>query len=362
MDRRSEGRGPVDAVLLEELLAAAFALPLPAAAVARMDGRVAAAIELRRVPAVTPARPRLQLPSLPLRRRLRPLAFALAALVLVGAAAAYVDLFAPTVERTAGWRLGWERATTISLSEQAGPYTVTLQRAYADANQVLVGVTVVAPTSAVPVELAPDYALTDNAGRRYDPYFAGGYPDENALGVVIGFLPDEPRAAGRLDLALTVRLEEAASAQAAASPGTAAAPMPGPITFRFALDVPAGGVLVPVPSATGSRTAGGYTLRLESASISATMVRARLRVSGPDLQSPSPTGSVTLDGRTLGVQAFPAEIAPGSWLFELTTLEGSDHPSGTLDVRIETLTGAGTGGTAARVEGPWSFALPVPGP
>jgi hypothetical protein len=344
------------------LLAAAFARPLPAAAAAHMDGRVAAAIELRRVPAVTPARPRLQLPSLPLRRRLRPLAFALAALVLVGAAAAYVDLFAPTVERTAGWRLGWERAGAINLSEQAGPYTLTLQRAYADANQVLVGVTVVAPKGAVPVELAPDYALADSTGRRYDPYFAGGYPDANALGVVIGFLPEEPRAPGRLVLALTVRLEEAASAQAAATPGTAAAPMPGPVTFRFPLDVRAGGVLVPVPSAAGSRTAGGYTLRLESASISATMVRARLRVSGPELQSLSPIGSVTLDGRTLGVQAFPAEIAPGSWLFELTTLEGSDHPSGTLDVRIETLTGAGTDGTVARVEGPWPFALPVPGP
>ncbi len=75
-----------------------------------------------------------------------------------------------------------------------------------------------------------------------------------------------------------------------------------------------------------------------------------------------PIGSVPLDGRTLAVQAFPAEVAPGSWLFELTTLEGSDHPGGTLGVRSETLTGAGTGGSLIRVEGPWPLALPVAGP
>ncbi len=362
MDRRRGETAPVDLRRLEELLAAAFALTPPAAAVAHMDGRVAAAIDLQRVaPAVRPVRWRSPGPSLSLRRRLRPLAFALAALALVGAAAAYVGLFEPMLGPVQGWHRAWDRAARPAIVQHAGPYTVTLERVYADTNRVLVGVSVVEAPGATPVELAPDYALSDAAGHAYGIEFASGNPEGNALGTIISFLPDAPLAAGPMDFTLTIHLDVSAHAQLVGpSPGTTFTPMPGPITFQFRADVAAGGVaLASLPDA--SETASGYTVTLESASISATMVRARLRVAGPPLENLDPTVSFALGGRTIDLLAFPAETVGGAQVLELTSLEGFDRPDGTATLRVITLRSIGTSGSDVTVVGPWSFTFAVPG-
>ncbi len=346
---------PLSAARLNALLGAAFAVEPTPAGLAHMDGRVAAAIALRRAGSVRPARRvfgwRRALP-----RRLRPGALLLAAFVLVGAGAAYVGLFEPIVSPVEGWQLGFDRAAQPAITQVAGPYRLTLERVYADANQVLVGVSVIEGAGATHVEFGPNPTLTEAGGIHCDAYFASGYPNGNANGWVFGFLPETPFAPGRHEFALT--LEVAVSAHDAAvgpSPGATFTPMPAPVTFHFTADL-AAGVLATPGTAT---TASGYTLTLESASVSPTMIRGRLKVTGPDLANLHPAGFVTLDGRTLPLQALPAVADPGSWLFELTTLAGSDHANGTLIVRIDELTGTGTDTPLVRVKGPWTFNVPL---
>lgn len=365
MDGHRGDMAPMELLRLEELLGAAFAMTPSPAASARMDGRVAAAIALRhRVPVARPGhRPRFGL-AFPSRRRLRllrPLALGMAGLALVGAGAAYVGLFEPMLGPVKGWHLAWDRAARPGIVQIAGPYTVTLERAYADTNRVLVGVSVVEAAGATPVELAPDYALTDAAGHAYGVDFASGNPEGNALGTIISFLPDEPLAAGPMDFTLTIRLDVSAHAQLVGpSPGTTFTPMPGPITFHFRADVAAGGVALASPP-DASETASGYTITLESASISATMVRARLRVEGPPLENLDPTVSFALDGRTIDLQTFPAETVDGAQVIELSSLEGFDHATGTATLRVISLRSIGMSGSDRTVVGPWSFTFAVPG-
>ena len=349
---------PLSATRLDALLGAAFASEPTVAGLAHMDGRVAAAIALRRAGSVRPARRVLGL-RLPLPRRLRPVALLLAAFVLVGAGAAYVGLFEPIVSPVEGWQLGFDRAAQPGIVAVAGPYRLTLERAYADANQVLVGVSVIEGAGATHVEFGPDPTLTEGSGIACDPYFASGYPNGNANGWVFGFLPETPFAPGRHEFTLTLELAVSAhDAYVGPSPGATFTPMPAPVTFHFAADVAPGGVVVTPRTAV---TASAYTLTLESASVSPSMVRGRLKVTGPDLANLYPSGFVTLDGRTLPLQALPAVADPGSWLFELNTLAGSDHPTGTLVVRIDALSGSGTDHTVIRVEGPWTFSVPLTG-
>jgi hypothetical protein len=349
---------PLSDARLETLLAAAFAPGPTSAGLAHMDGRVAAAIALRRSGSVRPARRVLRWP-LPLPQRLRPLALLLAAGALVGAGAAYLGLFEPIVSPVEGWQLGFDRAAQPAITQVAGPYRLTLERAYADANQVLVGVRVIEGAGATHVEFGPNPTLTDAGGVHCDAYFASGYPNGNANGWVFGFLPETPFAPGRHEFTLTIELVVSAhDAYVGPSPGATFTPMPAPLTFHFAADVGSGGVVVTPGTAV---TASRYTLTLESASVSPTMVRGRLAVTGPDVANLDPIGTMTLDGRTLPLQALPAAADPGSWLFELTTLAGSDHPSGTLVVRIDALTGTGTDNPAIRVEGPWTFSMPLGG-
>ena len=350
---------PLSAARLDTLLAAAFAVEPTPAGLAHMDGRVAAAIALRRGRSVRPVRRVLLGPPLPLPRRLRPVAFALAAFVLVGAAAAYVGLFEPIVSPVEGWQLGFDRAAQPGIVQVAGPYRLTLERVYADTNQVLVGVSVLEGAGATHVEFGPNPTLTEAGGIHCDAYFASGYPNGNANGWVFGFLPETPFAPGRHEFALT--LEVAVSTHDAAvgpSPGATFTPMPAPVTFHFAADVASGGVVV---SPDTVATASGYTLALESASVSPTMLRGRLKVTGPDLPNLDPIGTVTLNGRVLTLQAWPAVADPGSWLFELVVLTGADDPSGDLVVRINELMGSGTDNPNVRVNGPWTFSVPLGG-
>ena len=349
---------PLSHARLDVLLGAAFAVEPTPAGLAHMDGRVAAAIAVRRGRPVRPVR-RVFGQPLALPRRLRLVAFALAAFVLVGAAAAYVGLFEPIVSPVEGWQLGFDHAAQPGITQVAGPYRLTLERVYADTNQVLVGVSVIEGAGATHVEFGPNPTLTEASGIHCDAYFASGYPNDNANGWVFGFLPETPFAPGHHEFTLTIEVVVSAhDAYFGPSPGATFTPMPAPVTFRFSADVGSGGVVASPDTAV---TASRYTLTLESASVSPTMVRGRLKVTGLDLANLDPIGTVTLNGRTLPLQALPAVADPGSWLFELTTLAGSDHPSGTLSIRIDRLTGSGTDNPAIRVEGPWTFSVPLGG-
>jgi hypothetical protein len=77
-------------------------------------------------------------------RFVRPLALAAALLLAAGAVGASLGLLDQAVDQSAlpSWRTAWDRAEIIGERQTDAGVTVTLERAYADLNQVLVGFTV----------------------------------------------------------------------------------------------------------------------------------------------------------------------------------------------------------------------------
>ncbi len=359
---RIAGGGFVPGDLDEALWAAFGTTPSPEAGT-RMDARVQAAIARRAAEgrvAGLPARPRLRSLRWPHGRWGRPLALLLAGAIVAGAGAAYVELFEPMLGPVQGWHLAWERAARPAIVESAGPYTLELERVYADANQVFLGVSVAEASGATPVEIGPDVALTDSLGREYQPYFVSGNPGGNALGLLIGFQTPAPLAAGPIDLTLTLRLEPSANAQLVGpSPGATFTPMPGPVTFRFGADVAGGGAIV--RPTEGTVTAAGYTLALDPVSISPTMVRTRLHVSGPPLDNMDPIVTFTADGRSFPVMASVSETVDGTLVFDLASVEGLTHPGGRATITVDRLMGGPSGSSPSSITGPWQFSLWLPG-
>jgi hypothetical protein len=122
---------------LEFLLARAYAVDIPADLGARLDGRVSRAVGHWRPLTSTSAR--LIRPS---GRRL----VLIPVLVLVLLAAVVVTVIgnggtAASYESQGGYT--WEHAEQLGLSQTVNGYKLTLERAYADANQMMVAITVV---------------------------------------------------------------------------------------------------------------------------------------------------------------------------------------------------------------------------
>ena len=103
----------------------------------------------------------------------RPLAVLAAFVLLTGAVGAALNLLDRTVESsgTPGWQTAWNRAQNLGIAETDAGVTITVERAYADRNQVLVGFTVAGlepPVSgtAEPPALEWTTTLTDPTGRK----------------------------------------------------------------------------------------------------------------------------------------------------------------------------------------------------
>jgi hypothetical protein len=336
---------------METRLIEAMAVTPSAAILRRLDDRVAAIL----------AAPTANRGRFGFGRFLRPMALAAALALTAGAVGAALTLIDRLAEESSpGWAAAWERAEVLGIQQTDAGLTLTLERAYVDVNQVLLGISIDG-LDALP--LASD-------GSRNDPMLSwhtelrgpGGWtiqPEEsgNAGRVVEGTssafiftFGSPPKTAGSWELSVT-------------SVGYGAGAMTdGAWTFAFDLPEPAGTVVAP----DASDTVGDATLTLTELRISPSIVVARigLVVDGTTVASWSPgTGQdgevIRHDGATyqIGEETLHAATPHEN---EYLTSAGVENAAGTWEIVIPELGYTTADGEDVKVVGPWTLTVTVP--
>ena len=316
-----------------------------------LDQRVARAV------ASTPAVPdRASASHRPL--FLRPVLVLAAIVLLVGAVGAAITLIDRLVGASQpGWRTAWERAEVLGIKQTDSGVTLTLERGYADLNQVLFGFSVdglEAPPeqtdSAVlswaieyhgPDGWTPDAEVVDSAGRIIET-------DVSAFVVTFGSPPD---VGGTWELTVT-----------SVGYGAAASGMvDGVWHFVFELPDPAGVAL----ALDASDTVEQATLTLTELRVSPTAIGVTLGldVAGDTVAAWS-SGSGVADavrhGKTSYEIADELLVATRPTLNEYRTSAGADASAGTWTIEIPDLWYTNGAGQDIHLHGPWTISVDVP--
>ncbi len=310
-------------------------------------------------------------------------------LVLTLGAAAYA--VGPVIGRLFQFSPGWQHvgearlAQEVHLSQTIGDWTVTLERVYADANQILIAYTVSGPPGQNLIERA---TLTDNQGRRFPEMAGAGVTGASELlGVRLppgqgAFVSAFDASAvqgqpAKLDLHLEIVLGrlvpvgDALSTPLPTAPPTSTVaiapamryqeePLAGPFTFDFSVPFIPGRVALVQESAR----VAGVTVRLERVVVTPAETRAILCFDPPEGESESWVPIATLEagaGRDVADAistvnheragcyrySFIAPLADwhGEWKLTVTDLVGMDP---------------NRPGEQTRIQGPWAFTFHVP--
>lgn len=334
-----------------------------------------------------------------LRMFLRPLALVAALMLLAGAVAGGVGLLDQLFQSSGmpGWRTGWDRAERLNLKQTDAGITITLERAYADRNLVLVGFTVegleAAPLSdhgeAVPLEWRAE--LRDPTGRSLEQWatsLAGSAIADSSLSAVGNIWEGSVTpAAGTWELTFSsVGYNSGGFVSGECTAGNtdpaclnppANAMVDGTWRFKFDLPAPAGTLV----SANVSDTQGQATVTLTEMRITPTMVTSRiaLRVAGGTVADWGPAigwgpwvqtmsirrGDTTYIGNSsYHVTQDPNSQGPNGDVNEFLTISGADVASGTWEIEIPELTYRSSTDTPIEDEihlvGPWTLTVTVP--
>ena len=331
----------------------------------------------------------------------RPLLVLVALLLLTGAVAGGLGLLDQLFESSGmpSWRIAWDRAERLNLVQTDAGITITLERAYADLNEVLVGFTVeglpAAPLTghgeAYPIEWRAE--LRDPTGRTEEQWASTGtrgtITDPNLSAVGNFWEGTVTPVAGTWVLTLTSIGYNAGGLVSGEcyvgnTDPTCDNPPPnamidGTWRFEFALPAPAGTVLSP----NVSETVGDGTLTLTELRISPTMVTARiaLRVAGGSVANWGPALgwgpwvhnlSIRHDGTEYAsrisyhVTQDPDAQGPYGDVWEFMTIAGSDITTGSWEIKISEITYMAGNCVAPCPEqeihltGPWTLTVTVP--
>lgn len=336
---------------IEMRLINAMAITPSAEMIRRLDDRVAAIL----------AAPTARSGPSGTRRFLRPMVLAAALALAAGAVGAAVGLINRLAEEASpGWATAWERAEVIGVSQTDAGVTLTLERAYVDVNQAIVGITI----DGLDVLPAPSDGTRNDELLSWVTEIRGpdgwrSQPEEssNTAAVVEGgqsaFLfsfGSPPSVAGPWEFSVT-------------SVGYGEGNMTeGTWDFAFELPDPEGTVVV----ADAVDTVGQATLRLTELRIapSALVARIALEVAGSTVVGWSPgTGQ---DGEVirLGDETFQIDeqtlyaATPDENAYR--TSVGVDDPAGTWQIVIPELWYTDGDGRDVNVVGPWTLEVTVP--
>lgn len=325
-------------------------------AAARMDRAVAAAIAASPAVSRAPRWPRMRLALI-----------AAAALLLMGAASA-ITLLQQASELMPGYRIAYERAERLGLSQTVGGYAVTLARAYADPNQLILMFTVRGPQGDTQAVVRAD--VVDAAGRSYLDIAGGDVRAEidNASASVSSY--QVPPGIGEA-LTLTATVPQLMPYEKVPSPS-------GPWVFHFA--VPVHPAIVMKPDETV--TAAGVPVTLRTVRMTATSVRVQLDVDLSSVRDEtwsrwSLVGTLQQRGQPAQDLAWAPlppewigqpkariqailERSEQGWVMVRQTFAGSDAPSGRWMLTISRLSGSDGKGNVRFVDGPWVFPIDVP--
>ncbi len=310
---------------LERRLEQALELDPEASTLHALDQRIARAIA--RLPEVRASR-------WSLRRASRPgLAFVLF-IVLAGGAVASSGFLSRVAESVPAFAIAWERATPIGQSETVDGRTVTVVRAYADANLILVGMSL-RDRSGGAAELGGFEVRVDGVGEAQG---MGGPGHSNSFESARVLTFATPVGVGD-DVAITLVTRDP------------------PATFRFEVPNSGGAMVEP-----GTRAdAASVTATLERLSIAPTGISGRLALAGAPIEmgdSWIPLGSIRSSGAHSPITMSQSYTHDRPFAV-FRTMEGSETPHGTWTIRIDELVGH-EDGEQVRLAGPWVFEVAIP--
>lgn len=300
---------------------------------------------------------------------LRPLPLLAALLLMTGTVAGALGLLERiATESGGGYRVAWEHAEVLGIRQTDAGYTVTLERAYADVNQVVVFLNVHGPLTAEPgssVDLGS--SLIDAAGEHREQMGTGAVETDLAAVVRAWDTPSAEAGSYVLDVSSLQILPGGAFTEAPAT-------IEGDWVFQFDLPEPVGSAVMPGVSAT----AGAATVTLNEVQFSPTMIRGVMHLTLDEAPAPvwAPLiESVRHDGDLVSTDTdanfygtpireqdasgfdfrtgFGTEVASGSWeitISEIQFPELSPAEDGTED----------TGDPSAALQGPWTLTFTVP--
>jgi hypothetical protein len=313
-----------------------------------LDDRVARAM-------AAPAGTSRRLPIRPL--VLRPLLVLGAFVLLTGAVAGAITLLDRLVDASQpGWGTAWERAEVLDLRQTDAGVTLTLERAYADLNQVAFGISV----EGLEPQSEPDAGTISWVAELKGP--DGWTPDPDAVGAegraietdrsaFLVTFGSPPAVGGTWDLTVT----------SVGYGATANGMVDGEWHFQFELPEPAGVAL----SVDASDTVGHATVTLTELRITPTSVAATL---GLDVAGDSvaywSSGTGIADAVRHGDTSFEIvdeRLFPATpTVNEYRTSAGSDESRGTWDIVIPALGYTNDAGQNIGLEGPWTISVDVP--
>lgn len=273
------------------------------------------------------------------RRLLLRVAVLLAAFVLLtGAVAAALGLLERTATQGgAGFRAAWENGEVIEITQTDAGHEVTLERIYADVNQVIAflsvrGPAMVSPDGAAVGTVFLTAGLTDPTGRALEQPYATGAVEPDLAVVVTAWGPPSAEAGSYV---LTVSAIEPTGGLADEAPQAIA----GEWRFEFELPEPAGTIV----ATDASDTDQGVTVSLTELRISPTMIAGRMYLEMED-GSAAPYGvpiisAVRHDGEKLNPNPQANMIGlpvheEGATGFDFHTGFGSETASGSWEVEI----------------------------
>lgn len=336
--------------LLDDDLESLFASAPTAATLDRLDRRIERSLEAWRPGAGRGARLR---PG----RRIALLGLIAATVALSGAngslQALYFFLAGP-------FDTPWHRGTEVGLSQTVDGYTVTIDRAYADATRLALAISVVDERErpGTTQVMAFSTVVTDADGEYTSGGGAVSRPDGAYAAVNIAWkqppilpLPSGPRDLHVVLPFIMVRGEELPPPDADAATEWPWVRVPGPWTFDFEVDIDGGSAIEPLAVAE----VDGIRVTVPRLIAASSVVRIEMRIHG--VLPPgewSPIGEVRHDDRTLRF-AMPSLQPDGSVVIQ--TDAGVDDPSGHWTVEVAEIQGGPADG---RLAGPWLLEFDVP--
>ncbi|MGA3057828.1 MAG: DUF4179 domain-containing protein [Candidatus Limnocylindrales bacterium] len=340
---------------LESLLVEAYAAEIPADLAATLEKRAAAVTPWH---PQTPRFPRLALPRLSLTRR-RGLAIVPVLVAILLGAAVLMSTSAsggPAAFYEAEGGYMWDHAQVLGLTKTVDGYQITLERAYADANRMMVGVTVVDTQNRWSLVNLGGVSVVDSVGGEWmssggssDPVSTTTTPSISEFEYTPGLAPP-----GRREFSVTV------SSISVDPPSPPAQQVAVNATFSFELTVGGGSQATPLVSSESN----GVTITLERIITSPSAVRLELRLAGAPSSGDSWMPNVYVSHAGQSLDGLMSTTAIGGSLTTVYTA-GVQDPTGDWAVTASELIGsAPTEGSPweheVRFQGNWTLHFSMP--
>ena len=368
---RSEGLGVGSDADMDRALFEAFAFrPSPDAAAAA-ERRIRAAIDLagrtNHGQAESGIRAGLGARVARMSRRGRAAGLLAAVLILGGAGGGLLAMYEGMVGSAGGWRTAWDRAAILGVSQTIDGYKVTIERAYADPNQLILAISVHDLDSRGWTQVAvAGVDVTDEHGRSFGQSMGMSTPDgSSAAANLAWFTPPSGLTTGQHTLRVSIpsiSVRDNTTPPPDESPATVTAAdvwnpwheVAGPWTFTIPLDVAGGSVTRPNSAAR----VGGTEVRLTQVTVSPSSVNATITVTDGRTGGPwVPVGQFEHVGRVYPITW--GSNGGGDGTITLQALDGTTSASGDWTLRIDELVG-NDGAEQVRLTGPWEIPFSIP--